>query len=214
VVVTSNHGEDLGEHGLYLHNQLYDDILRVPLVIRDPRLPPRPPASATVQTIDVVPTLLDLLGIPRDREMAGTSLAPLLTDPAASLPERDVFGISNRMTTSVRTRTAKLVTFGDAFPHVWVGGTWYRGPGERRALYLLDEDPGETRDALPERPDLVERLQPVLAAWRESVRVEPADPAPVDGQLRDALREDGYWSHVGPAEHGSPRPPPGAPGPA
>lgn len=88
VVLTADHGEHLGEHHLLDHQySLYDELLRVPLVIRVPeelrdRLPPgREPAP--VEQFDLRPTLLELLGIDAGRERP---LGPRALD--APLPER------------------------------------------------------------------------------------------------------------------------------
>ena len=83
VVVTSDHGEDLGDRapprpGTHGHS-LYDELLLVPLVIYDPRLEgavSRVPAQ--VRLVDVLPTILDLLGVPEDPRSNGRSLAPLM----------------------------------------------------------------------------------------------------------------------------------------
>ncbi len=64
VIVTSDHGESLGEHGLWEHNWMYQDNLRVPLVLRFPvGLPAGRRVEAQVGLIDIVPTVLDLMGI-------------------------------------------------------------------------------------------------------------------------------------------------------
>ena len=76
VVVLSDHGEEFAEHGRYDHNQLFREDLHVPLIIR---LPDGRGAGSRVAgaagLIDVMPTLLDLLGITGPREMMGRSLA-------------------------------------------------------------------------------------------------------------------------------------------
>lgn len=94
LVVTADHGEELEDHGRMSHGQtVYQELLQVPLVIRSPRLPAgRRPGRASL--MDVVPTLLDLLGIDRSGEdLDGVSLAPQLAQhpqkaaaPAADRP--------------------------------------------------------------------------------------------------------------------------------
>ena len=64
VIITSDHGESLGEHGLWEHNWMYQDNLRVPLVMRFPKgLPAGKRVPAIVDSIDIVPTVLDLMGL-------------------------------------------------------------------------------------------------------------------------------------------------------
>jgi arylsulfatase A-like enzyme len=92
LVVTADHGEELEDHGRMSHGQtVYQEVLQIPLVIRSPRLPAgRRPGRASL--LDVVPTLLDLLGIDRsgDDSLDGESLAGRLpadtAPPAADRP--------------------------------------------------------------------------------------------------------------------------------
>src|SRR2546430_3545658 len=88
VVLLSDHGESLGEHGEDEHGFfVYRSTLRVPLIVRLPRNKAAASAprvvSAPVGTIDVAPTLLDLAGIqdPLSRQFQGRSLAPLIMGP-------------------------------------------------------------------------------------------------------------------------------------
>ncbi len=85
LVVTADHGEELEDHGRMSHGQtVYQELLQVPLVIRSPRLPAgRRPGRASL--MDVVPTLLDLLGIDRaGDDLDGVSLAGALGAGAAT----------------------------------------------------------------------------------------------------------------------------------
>jgi len=87
LVVTADHGEELEDHGRMSHGQtVYQEVLQIPLVIRSPRLPAgRRPGRASL--MDVVPTLLGLLGIARsgDDLLDGESLAGRLTSDKAAL---------------------------------------------------------------------------------------------------------------------------------
>lgn len=82
VVLVSDHGEHFGEHGLSGHdNSLYDALLHVPLIVRAPGLVPAGKRIDTpVGAVDVVPTVLDLLGLPAAPRVQGVSLVPLLQD--------------------------------------------------------------------------------------------------------------------------------------
>lgn len=73
VIVLSDHGEEFGEHGNFLHNQLYDEILRVPLIIRHPGLGGMKVAER-VSLIDLAPTILDMAGLPALDQFQGRSL--------------------------------------------------------------------------------------------------------------------------------------------
>jgi len=184
LVVTSDHGEGLGEHGLFGHGRpLYAEHVHVPLIVAGPGIGPVVVDEA-VSTVDVLPTLLDLVGLapraPGRAPLDGRSLVPLMR--GADEPGRTV------VTTSRRRE-----------------GEPVRAAAVRDGLKLtIDLDgtatlhdlrvPLEAREDLSDvRPGLVEvlsgRLAP-LRAW------EPAswgdDGEPVDEALRDDLVELGY----------------------
>lgn len=85
LVVTADHGEALGEHGIPHHGQgLYDVLVRVPLIVRVPGVAPRR-VSVPVTTLDIAPTVLDLLGLPTPGEYMGQSLVGFLRGEAPRL---------------------------------------------------------------------------------------------------------------------------------
>jgi len=88
MVWMSDHGEELGEHGVHGHaRNVLTPVLRVPLVVRLP-FPVAPPVRVTAQVrnLDVAPTLLELVGVPVPNDFEGRSLVPLMTGEA---PESD-----------------------------------------------------------------------------------------------------------------------------
>jgi arylsulfatase A-like enzyme len=92
VVITSDHGEGLWDHGAQMHGvQIYEEQVRVPLLVRWPgRIPPGRVIEAPVGLIDIAPTLLDLLGIGvGSRRLAGSSLAAAL-ERETRLPQRAI----------------------------------------------------------------------------------------------------------------------------
>jgi arylsulfatase A-like enzyme len=94
LVVTADHGEEFGEHGQFSHGyQLYDEAVRVPLVMRLPGALPagRRVMETAVSLADVTPTIVDLLGLPPISGADGTSLVPLLIDGAGPFPREHVF---------------------------------------------------------------------------------------------------------------------------
>jgi arylsulfatase A-like enzyme len=88
VVLTSDHGEMLGEHGLVNHRYLYEENILVPLIIADPggrgagRVIPD-----QVRSVDIVPTILELAGLTPAGELDGRSLVHLLDGLPSALPE-------------------------------------------------------------------------------------------------------------------------------
>ena len=81
VVITSDHGEEFGEHGLFGHaRSVWDPVLRVPLILwsGDRTIPAGTRIVEVVSLVDIAPTLLDLLGLDPLDGVSGQSLRPLL----------------------------------------------------------------------------------------------------------------------------------------
>jgi N-acetylglucosamine-6-sulfatase len=130
VVYTSDHGHMLGEHGLAAKHLAYEESIRVPLLLRYPR---RVPAGLVrdelAANIDVMPTLLELCGVPVPDDVAGRSLRPLLEAGRAPAADwRDDFAFLHETCVAVRTSRHKLIRYPD---------------GVQRELYDLDRDPYE-----------------------------------------------------------------------
>jgi arylsulfatase A-like enzyme len=89
VVLFGDNGHHLGDHGgLWRKNTLFEESLRVPLIIAAPDLPkPGAPTEALADLLDVYPTLVDLTGISRPGTLDGVSLTPVLRDPKASVQD-------------------------------------------------------------------------------------------------------------------------------
>ncbi|MDI3286146.1 sulfatase [Polyangium sp. 15x6] len=85
VVLTSDHGEAFGEHGQWVHaNSLYDELLRVPLIVQSQRFAPRV-VDAPVSAVDLGPTILDLFGESTPGTFMGQSLVPYLRGESPTL---------------------------------------------------------------------------------------------------------------------------------
>jgi arylsulfatase A-like enzyme len=79
VLVTADHGEEFRDHGSFSHgSSLYNEVVRVPLLLLAPSLVPGQVVQQNVSLIDVSPTILDLLGLPPEPRFEGRSLLPLL----------------------------------------------------------------------------------------------------------------------------------------
>ncbi|MFN7143384.1 MAG: sulfatase [Myxococcota bacterium] len=148
-VFTADHGERFGEHGEIEHMGVPDEtVISVPLLVRPPGGTTRRTVHDVVQHVDVVPTLLGAFGLPGDDALPGRDLAPALRgEPLAPAPSfaEEWAGKTHRAT--VRD------------------GDWKLHRGARTALFDLAADPREERDLAAERPDVVARLEGLLAAY-------------------------------------------------
>ncbi len=126
VVVTSDHGEELGEHGGLGHARLYPEVLFVPLVVAAPGLPAGARIATLVESVDVAPTLLALAGIESPERTTGVDLLPLAREPgrirsseayAEQLAER-------RERTLLRQSAAGTFQLLAIEPHPDPEGTW------------------------------------------------------------------------------------------
>ncbi len=84
IVIWSDHGYQLGEHGMWCKHTNFETSTKVPLIIADPRSKAGGEASdARVELVDLFPTLADLCGLPKPDHLEGESLATLVSDPDA-----------------------------------------------------------------------------------------------------------------------------------
>ncbi len=178
VIVTSDHGEALAQRGkLSGHGDLAQEGLHVPLIVRHPqgaRAGTR--VGEPVHLGDIVPTILDLVGLAPDPRLAGQSLfAPLAAERLITgtfLPEEYV----------VRWPTKLL-----------------RHKGKGTLAVDLERDPGEL-DFQPADPQLFKRLQAEALGPERFPDALPLDP--MSGAERDALRALGYGGGDDDAEEG------------
>ena len=148
MILTSDHGEALGDHGEATHGVFaYEPTLRVPLVVYAPALFRPRVVTEPVQHVDLVPTVLDALGMDAPAGLAGRSLLPLLAGRGAGETPAGYF---EAISTSINRRWAPLYGLRDgALKYVDL---------PLPELYDLGADPGETRNLAASRPQELERL--------------------------------------------------------
>lgn len=144
VVLWGDHGWHLGEHDVWGKHTLFEESLRTPLVMRVPGLPRSGDASAAVvESVDLFPTLCELVGLEAPSGHDGTSLLPQLEHPEA--PGRAAVGY-RRDAETLRTERFRLVR------HLRDGAT------AEVELYDHGTDPGETLNVADVRADVVAEL--------------------------------------------------------
>lgn len=183
VALTADHGESLKEHGEPNHSFfVYDATIRVPLILWGPPvLPPGLVVDSLVRTVDIAPTLLDLLDLPPLEQAQGVSLVPLIRGE-----ERDL----------------DLLAYGESIDMMPLGtsplryvrrGRWKYLHKVNPELYDVVADPGELHDLSAQHPEIVERLR---AELEQLVTASPTRPSgaevPIDAETREQLQELGY----------------------
>jgi choline-sulfatase len=162
VVVLADHGEAWGEHKAYFHGQdLFDEQLRVPLIIAVPGQAPRV-LEDPVALVDVGPTLLELVGATPPPAMRGRSLLPAVRG-GAKLPARPIF--SELLPATAWPHHAVMMVDGD---HKLI----HRISERRWELYDLGRDPGEHSNLVdaPASRAVLETMRAKLIAFEEQQR--------------------------------------------
>ena len=157
VIVAADHGEIMYEHrGWFAHVGLYDEIMRVPLIVRGPGTVRGQKIPQTFQHIDLAPTILSLFGVTVPEAMDGVSLAPALRgEPVEGYDAIYLTEATVQIKWGIRTPDWKLIKVID--------------PGvtqiDEDELYNLVDDPGEQRNLATEHPDVKDRLELQLRRW-------------------------------------------------
>ncbi len=182
IVLLSDHGEGLGEHGEEEHGLLlYRETIQVPLLLKLPqgRFAGRS-VAAPVQLVDVAPTLHDLLGLERPAGWRGSSLLGFLDSGA---PERRIY--SETFYPRLHFGSSELTSLLDLHHHL------IDGPDPE--LFALDRDPGERYNVLTAERRRFAELRQELAGYLR----ELAPPSAVDAETTRAMAALGYLGGTG-----------------
>ncbi|MBW2290850.1 MAG: sulfatase-like hydrolase/transferase [Deltaproteobacteria bacterium] len=188
VALTSDHGEEFWEHGARGHGKtLFEETLRIPLILR---YPPAVEAGRrvvrTVESIDIVPTLLELAGVSVPDVLDGRSLL----SPQAS----DRAGLTY---SSLQLQDHRLEAVrDDDWKWIW------RPDTQRGALYDLSRSESEAEDVSDAHPEVVARMRALLADHRERVRVQykrlhPEMDTPSIGDAEIPAEDRALLKHLG-----------------
>jgi choline-sulfatase len=189
IMYSSDHGDLVGEHGLWMKHNMYEGSAGVPFIMAGPGIPAGKVVPYNISLVDCYPTILECVGVPLrpdDSDLPGTSLFPIAKGESA--PDRTAFSEYHAIGSKsgifmIRNRRYKYVEY----------------VGDQPQLFDLEDDPGELRDlaADPEFGD-------VLAACVRELR-EICDPVEVDRRAkadqeqkieenggREAVRAEGF----------------------
>ena len=183
IIICSDHGEEFYEHGGFSHGKtLYDEVTRVPWLIRVPWVKQAKRVKEFTQTVDIMPTLLDLLKIPIPHQAQGESLAGFINGQGP-LPLREyVFGrIMDK--SSIRSKEWLLVLEDNEL--------------DPKQLYDLRADPGQQNNVYSKHQDIALELEFKLREWEKSLpsyRDQEYSFSPeIDKITQERIRKTGYW---------------------
>jgi arylsulfatase A-like enzyme len=205
IVLTADHGEEFFEHRSWLHTQgVYNEVLKVPLIIKLPRGDHRGQRVARwARLVDVMPTLLDEMGIPGGGSYSdGQSLSGFLTGPPSIeagderpfLSEIDADASENHLPRKVALSLgrAKLIWNSDFTREQLAFLTFPPPPFKRYEVYDLDQDPLEQRDVAQAKPELTRKLIGAMKDTYEQKTKAVGKPAAMTDEIREQLKALGY----------------------
>jgi arylsulfatase A-like enzyme len=197
VAVTADHGEEFFEHGGKGHQRtLFDEVVRVPLILRWPgRLPAGRVVREQVRLIDLMPTLLTLAGLELQPEVQGRDMSALLTGAPAGerlgiAPALCELLVDRRQMRALRTNEVKLVD---------------PGFGRPAQLFDLASDPGELRPLSEDGPRGLAVTKELQRMTAEALQIgagagQGARKTEIDPELERMLRGLGYAAGGEPAD--------------
>jgi HEAT repeat protein len=176
VIVTADHGEEFGEHGGRYHGTtVYEEQVRVPLIVVGPGVVPRRIVTV-VQTIDLMPTVLSAIGVPRPARVRGRDLGPMLVGASH---EHDTLGLA----------------FAETEEYTLVARGRFRLVCRRKlaacALYDVVADPKQERDVSKAHRDTFDELRRLEASIaKEHGRFERGTGEDWPAALRRGMQGD------------------------
>ena len=184
IIICADHGDEFGEHGKMGHGQtLYDEVTHVPLIIKIPGIQGGRKVKELSETVDIMPTLLDLLEIPIPYYAQGKSLLPYIVQQDTKPLHQFVFGQlegADDGAFMIRSKEWKLLLHYN----------------NRKELFHIRTDPAEKRNLYLLRSDVARRLERELQAWRSSLpsyKVGSQFLPNIDKAAQERIKKTGYW---------------------
>jgi arylsulfatase A-like enzyme len=165
VIVSADHGEAFGEHGMHKHAfELWEVLTRVPLLIHVPGVPPKR-IEERRSVIDLTPTILDLLGVSKPDDLYGKTLIPEVYGAA---PPDNREPIVSELAEDSHNPQVRSIIKGDYKLIV------YGVPPTNRLLFNLKTDPGELKNLAKEEPQMLDTMTQLYKETYAKVKtIEP-----------------------------------------
>jgi len=182
IIITAEHGEELSDHGSFDRfgqGNLYDEVVRVPLIIKYPGSKSgNMRIKEQIQMIDIVPTVLGLLRIPINPEIQGVNLAPLFTGGHVNFTQF-AYAEASPIKWAIRTSNWKLIANSGKYE-----------------LYDLKHDVAEKNNLADQQSDRVYELVQKLLDWRKQTQADTGHDITkieITDEMKKKLQAAGYW---------------------
>lgn len=170
VVFMSDHGYNVGQHGQWMKENLFEHTARTPLIVAAPGITKGRPSKGIVEFVDVYPTLAALCGLRAPTDLQGKSLVPLLQNPQASWSKPAYTQIDKRAFPGKWDTSIKAAFGRSVRTERWRYTEWDEGK-EGVELYDYDKDPNEFTN-LANDPKYAAEVRAMAALLRKSYKAE------------------------------------------
>jgi arylsulfatase A-like enzyme len=187
IIVVGDHGESLGEHGIfYSHAGLYEPQLRIPIIFHVPGLPPRR-HDESVTTLDLLPTITEFMGIGLEHQASGQTLGPMIRGESPPGWEDRIMVHQNAHNRGVAARKGR-------WKLIWPLGSSKDGRlPEAPVLFDLETDPKELTDVAALHPDRVDELKTFIDPWiQQGLVLQDEEPPHLSKEALERLEALGY----------------------
>jgi arylsulfatase A-like enzyme len=173
IILTSDHGEGFMEHDLIAHADImYNEVMRIPLIIRWPELGNDVSVNNQVRSIDIMPTILDFVGIEPPSRIHGVSLHPMIggeaKDNLIAFSETERRGFQK----AVMDGKDKLL---------------YNCTSKKEEFFNLSKDPGEKFNKATEHYEKLEYMRSLLESWNKYLEMHKAEIQSGDIQKKEKM---------------------------
>jgi arylsulfatase A-like enzyme len=196
IIFSADHGEELYDHNYYFYHgcSVYDGVLRIPLILKYPKLFPAGKAVENLfESVDLTPTILQTLKMPLRSHFEGRSFFHVIFE-GASTEWHQVFGERSRKIYLTRTPQWKFIYNPDGYHSTCVRTKGDQGEGfivQPEELYDIVSDPRETNNLIGRFPAIADSLRDRLLDWAESNKTAHV-PQKLTKEAEERLRALGY----------------------
>jgi len=192
IIIMSDHGEGLGQHGWMRHGMfLYDEQCRIPLIMKFPNvIPENLRINNFIEAIDVAPSILDLLGLESEKGFIGKSFLPMFQGEKP-FPFNPVFLERRHYKAGkwgdVEIRGNKFAVREKNFKYIWAPEK------DTKELYKIDDDPKELYNVVKEYPNVADKLEQMIILWKKEQEAgKKILEQSIDQKSLDNLQSLGY----------------------